>query len=67
MVIPRAKLGNKKKLKRKKHVVPDKPGKKQKPGELGLLPSRVVAADIIAWFRLGKQSTSLFRTLQEKS
>lgn len=42
--------------------------KKQKPGELGLLPSRVVAADIIiACFRLGKQSTSAFRTLQEKS
>lgn len=52
------------KLKRKKHVVLDKPVKKQKPGELGLLPSRVVAADS---FRLRKQGTSVFRTLQEKS
>lgn len=56
----------KKKLKRKKHVVLDKPVKTQKPGELGLLPIGVVAADIKACFRLGKQG-SVFRTLQEKS
>lgn len=54
-------------LKRKKHVVLDKPVKNQKPGELGLLPSRVVAADIIPYRKLRKQGTSVFRTLQEKS
>lgn len=66
VVILRAKL-EKKRLKRKKHVVLGKPVKKQKPGELGILPSRVVATEKIACFRLGKQSTLAFRTLQEKS
>lgn len=56
------------KVKGEKHVVLNKPVKKQKPGELGLLPSRVVATGIIiAYFRLGKQSTLAFRSLQEKS